>query len=91
MAGKIEARLKELESDLSQKQLLDEGYKFFKNITPKDTGNAKRRTKQQGRDSIHADYAYAGRLNRGWSLQAKDGMSQPTIEHIQKYIESKRK
>lgn len=91
MSGPIESRLKQLQSDLDQRQLLDEAYKFFKAVTPIDSGNAKRRTKKQGNDAIHADYAYAGRLNRGWSGQAKDGMAQPTIDHIRKYIESKAK
>jgi hypothetical protein len=91
MAGQIQSRLTALQRELDQKQLLAEGYKFFKSVTPVASGNAKRNTKTQGSDSIHADYAYAGRLNRGWSNQAKDGMAQPTIEHLQKYIESKAK
>jgi hypothetical protein len=91
MAGEINQRLSEISKELDQKKLLDEAYKFFKDITPIDQGNAKRSTRKQGSDSIHADYAYAGRLNRGWSNQAKQGMSVPTIEHIQKYIKSKAK
>lgn len=88
MAGEINNRLQEITRDLDQKKLLDEGYKFFSAKTPIDQGNARRSTRKQGGDSIHADYAYAGRLNRGWSNQAKDGMSKPTIEHLQKYIKS---
>lgn len=91
MAGEIQSRLQEIARDMDQRKLLDEAYKFFKDITPIDQGNAKRSTRKQGSDSIHADYAYAGRLNRGWSNQAKAGMSAPTIEHLQKYIESKAK
>ena len=91
MAGEIQARLKELERDLDQKAILEEAYKFFKDITPIDQGNARRSTRKKGSDSIHANYAYATRLNKGWSNQAKDGMSQPTLEHIQKYIDSKAK
>ena len=88
MAGEINSRLNQLSKEIEQKKLLDEAYKFFKDVTPIDQGNAKRSTRKQGNDTIHADYAYAGRLNRGWSNQARDGMSNPTIEHLQKYIKS---
>jgi len=91
MAGQINNRLKTLSKDLNQRSLLDEGYKFFKDITPIDQGNAKRNTRKKGNDSIHADYAYATRLNKGWSNQARAGMAKPTIEHLQKYIKSKSK
>lgn len=91
MAGEIQSRLQVIARDLDQRKLLNEAYKFFKDITPIDQGNAKRSTRKRGSDSIHADYAYAGRLNRGWSNQAKTGMSKPTIEHLQKYIQSKAK
>jgi hypothetical protein len=86
MANEIENRLKKIEQALDQKQLLDVAFNHFKSITPVDSGNAKRNTRKQGSDSIHADYAYAGRLNRGWSSQANDGMSKPTIVEIQKYL-----
>ena len=86
MANEIANRLKEIEKAIDQKQLLDVAFNYFKSITPFDSGNAKRNTRKQGSDSIHADYAYAGRLNRGWSSQANDGMSKPTIDEIQKYL-----
>lgn len=88
MAGEINQRLNEISRQLDQRVLLDEGHKFFKNITPIDQGNARRNTRKKGSDSIHADYAYATRLNKGWSNQARDGMAKPTIEHLQKYIKS---
>ncbi|CAB5225838.1 hypothetical protein UFOVP758_24 [uncultured Caudovirales phage] len=88
MSGEINRRLEQLSIQLEQKKLLDEGYRVFKDVTPIDQGNAKRSTRKQGSDTIHADYAYAGRLNRGWSNQAKTGMAKPTIEHLQKYIKS---
>jgi len=91
MANEIANRLKQIEKAIDQKQLLDVAFNHFKSITPVDSGNAKRNTRKQGSDSIHADYAYAGRLNRGWSSQANDGMSKPTIDHLQKYIKSVRK
>jgi hypothetical protein len=88
MAGEINRRLDQLSKELDQRKLLDEAYTVFKDVTPIDQGNAKRSTRKRGTDTIHADYAYAGRLNRGWSNQAKEGMAKPTIEHLQKYIKS---
>ena len=86
MANEIANRLKEIEKAIDQKQLLNVAFNHFKSITPVDSGNAKRNTRKQGSDSIHADYAYATRLNKGWSKQANDGMSKPTIDEIQKYL-----
>lgn len=86
MANEITNRLKQIEQSLDQKQLLNVAFNHFKSITPVDSGNAKRNTRKQGSDSIHADYAYATRLNKGWSKQADDGMSKPTIDEIQKYL-----
>lgn len=91
MAGEINRRLIELSKDLDQRVLLDEAHKFFKDATPIDQGNAKRNTRKQGNDTVHADYAYATRLNKGWSNQARDGMAKPTMDHLQKYIKSKSK
>ena len=88
MSGEINRRLDQLSKQLDQRKLLDEGYRVFKDVTPIDQGNAKRSTRKQGSDSIHADYAYAKRLNQGWSNQARDGMAKPTVEHLQKYIKS---
>lgn len=65
------------------------GYDHFKEITPIDTGNAKSKTKysttQRG-GRINGDYPYANRLNEGYSRQAPDGMTDPTIEHIRKEV-----
>jgi hypothetical protein len=54
---------------------------FFKNVTPVRTGNARSRTRQVA-NKITADYAYAGRLDEGWSKQAPTGMSEPSIEYF---------
>lgn len=56
---------------------------YFKKITPKDTGNARRNTRKKPNE-ILADYAYAGRLDEGWSKQAPNGMSDPAIEYFEK-------
>lgn len=59
-----------------------DAHKHFKSITPIRNGNARRRTRLS-RNTIIADYGYAGRLDEGASRQAPDGMSDPTIEHIE--------
>lgn len=56
-----------------------------KNYTP---GNARRKTKLQGNE-IQANYPYAKRLEEGWSSQAPDGMTEPTIEEVRKYVKQK--
>lgn len=58
----------------------------FRNITPQDTGNAKRRTSTRGH-TITGNYAYAGRLDEGWSKQAPAGMSDPTITYYEDILE----
>lgn len=74
--GKITARFDDLPKD---------AYEYWKRITPKDTGNAKRRTRLQGR-KIKANYQYAVPLDNGWSNQAPKGMSAPTDIYIKKRI-----
>ena len=63
------------------------GFKKFKDTTPIDTGNARRSTSYKERASsasIEANYPYANRLNEGYSRQAKNGMTEPTIKEMQK-------
>lgn len=65
--------------------LPNEAYKFWKGITPVKTGNARRRTRLQGR-KIKAYYDYAVPLDQGRSIQAPQGMSKPTENYIRKRI-----
>ena len=58
----------------------------FRNITPQDTGNAKRRTFTRGK-TITGNYGYAARLDEGWSKQAPDGMSDPTFDYYADILE----
>ena len=68
------------------KTVAPQAYTFFRNITPKDTGNARNKT-TLSRDVIRADYPYAGRLDRGWSKQfGGQGMSRPTIRFIRNLV-----
>lgn len=67
------------------KRLPQEAYNFWVSKTPKDTGNARRKTSLKG-NTIVADYPYADRLDKGWSKQAPDGMSEPTSKFIEKRL-----
>jgi hypothetical protein len=51
---------------------------YFKAQTPIKTGNARRNTSLKDGDTIHADYAYAQRLDEGWSQKSPLGMTKPT-------------
>ena len=77
----ISAKLLSRNHDLTK--ILPEAYKKFKDLTPFRSGNAKRKTRKES-DAIVADYPYAQRLDKGWSRQAPNGMSKPTIKHIGK-------
>lgn len=65
--------------------VVDEAYDYFKGKTPVRTGNARRKTKLN-KKTIHAEYPYAGRLDDGYSNQARDGMTDPTVDFIQAEI-----
>ena len=66
-------------------RIQDQAYRFFRDHTPIRSGNAKRNTVQRG-DAIVAAYPYAGRLDTGYSTQAPDGMTQPTIDYIERTL-----
>lgn len=64
-------------------------YEHFRSITPRRTGNAQRNTNYNNTPtggSIRGDYPYANRLNEGYSKQAKQGMTRPTIREIRKMV-----
>jgi hypothetical protein len=88
----LEKKLDQLQKDLDK--LPQETYQEFKKNTPIKSGNAKRSTKLRG-DSIVADYAYAGVLDKGrhmtnrgmrGSNQAPEGMTKPTIRFLKKRL-----
>ena len=60
-----------------------EAYQEFVKDTPIRSGNARRKTKLKGQ-TIVADYAYAKRLDEGYSKQSPEGMTKPTEDFIQK-------
>ena len=61
-------------------------YDYFVKVTPYRTGNAKNKTRLQGK-TIDANYPYAQRLDKeGWSREAPQGMTEPTIKEIERLI-----
>jgi hypothetical protein len=86
--GNILKRFKEIEQASNPQQLAKIAYKTWVDYTPIDTGNARRRTKLKNTE-IHADYAYALRLDQGWSKQFQgQGMTRPTLRELQKYVKN---
>ena len=85
MAGEINKRIQKLQTDLQSKKLAAAAYKFFRDSTPIRSGNARRNT-HLTQDTIQADYAYATRLDNGYSPQAPAGMSKPTDQFMKDWI-----
>lgn len=78
--------IRKLEQTLQK--LPDVAYDIWLENTPKKSGNARKKTRLKG-NTIHADYAYAKRLNQGSSKQAPSGISEPTAEALKKHLNSK--
>jgi len=76
---------KKVENEL--KKLPQKATEFFKYgaPTPIKSGHARRNTGLV-KNSIVANYPYAGKLDAGSSNQAPDGMSKPTMEYIQQAV-----
>lgn len=58
-------------------------FEFWRKITPVRSGNARRRTRLKD-NTIEARYPYAAVLDAGASRQAPEGMSEPTVEFLDK-------
>jgi len=63
----------------------EKAYEYFVAETPVRSGNARRNTRIRN-TTIDANYAYASRLDEGWSKQSPDGMTEPTIKYIERLI-----
>lgn len=61
----------------------EQAYAYWRSITPKQSGNARRKTRLKG-NTIQAQYPYAQALDGGASKQAPEGMSKPTSEFLTK-------
>lgn len=75
--------LKAIEKRLSK--IPQQAYNFFVKTTPKDTGQARRRTNLRG-NVIDANYQYATHLDQGSSQQARRGMTGPTTDYVTRLI-----
>lgn len=90
MSGEIALRLQQIQKDITAEAMADEGFKYFRKITPFKTGNAKRNT-FLNKDTIEAVYPYARRLDEGYSPQARDGMTRPTEKYVQDWVKKQSK
>lgn len=79
-------RLLEDLQDVPDKLMKDAESEFRKN-TPVQSGNARSKTRLKNKTTILADYGYAHRLNTGWSKQSPDGMTDPTIDYMEKQLD----
>jgi len=82
----------DIEIDRAVDDSTEDSYEYFKSITPKREGNARRNTKYRESNTkavINADYPYADRLDKGWSKQAPKGMSEPTLKFLEKTLKKK--
>jgi hypothetical protein len=88
MSGEINTRIREIVTKADPLKMAKIAYDHLQKITPIDKGNARKQTKLD-RDVVHADYAYAQRLDQNWSPQTKNkGLIQPTLEEVQKNIDN---
>ena len=62
-------------------------YPYYVNKTPIREGNARNRTKLN-KVTISSKYPYAGRLDEGWSKQAPQGFTEPSINQLDQLIEN---
>ena len=71
----ITQELRRIQRDL--RQVPQDGVREFIALTPVRSGNARRKTSLKNNDTILANYAYAERLDDGYSNQAPRGMTVP--------------
>jgi len=65
-------------------QLPERALAQFIKETPIRTGNARRNTVLQSKNTISGEYPYSRRLENGWSKQAPNGMVTPTEKWLTK-------
>lgn len=85
MALNAQNRISQIKKIMDERHLTRVAYDYFKKITPVKSGNARAHTTMSGNE-IRAEYPYAKRLDNGWSKQAPNGMVQPTVDYLNKYI-----
>lgn len=82
------SKLREIQIVLDEDNLAKLGADYMRSITPIRSGNARRRTFADN-NTIHAEYPYAKRLDEGWSKQNQIGLIEPTIQYLERYIQTK--
>ncbi|CAB4153746.1 hypothetical protein UFOVP635_24 [uncultured Caudovirales phage] len=60
----------------------------YRELTPINSGNARRNTFLFGKDVIRANYPYAERLDKGWSSQAPKGMTSEITKWLDSEVKS---
>lgn len=85
-ATEVKDLLKDL--DKMPSVVMKESYKTLKNATPTRGGNARNKTKLEGKTTIGSRYPYADRLDKGWSKQAPKGFTSPTIDKMEQEVNS---
>lgn len=92
----ITKRLNKVLKTLDDRNIAQRAITIFKEVTPENTGNARRSTKLSS-NTIEANYPYAQVLNEGrrntsrgmrGSKQAPRGMTEPTIQRLRDYVEN---
>lgn len=87
MSGEINKRIKDIQTAASPEKMAAFAHDHLVKITPKDSGNAKSKTVLK-KDEVHANYAYAKRLDENWSQQTKGkGLIQPTLDAVVGHID----
>lgn len=64
-----------------------DAYFFLKRKTPKRSGNARNKTRKESNLRIGSRYPYAEKLDEGWSKQAPNGFTDPTIDEMIKLVD----
>lgn len=67
--------------------VMEKTYPYLKSRTPIQSGNARQNTRlEKDKSVIGARYPYADRLNTGWSQQAPQGFTEPSIKEMDSLI-----
>ena len=80
----ITPSLNRIQRDIQQ--VPQKAYEEYVRLTPVRSGNARRKTRLVGNDTIAPRYAYARPLDQGSSRQAPQGMSGPVLEYMKRLL-----
>ena len=71
--------------EVMPRSVMKQLYPYYLSKTPIRGGNARNRTKLS-RLGINSNYAYAGRLDEGWSKQSPDGFTAPSEKQLDQLV-----